>query len=72
MRLERMNEELARNARSAGLASAAEPSVSFGLAPFVDREGLDTAIKLADKRMYARKQERKKSSRADLAASGAH
>jgi diguanylate cyclase (GGDEF)-like protein len=72
MRLERMNEELARNARSSGLEYAAELSVSFGLALFVDREGLDAAIMLADKRMYARKQEKKKSSRADLAASSVH
>jgi diguanylate cyclase (GGDEF)-like protein len=59
MRLERLNEELARNARAAGVNYPEEPSVSFGLAAFPDRLGVDEAIQLADERMYARKQAKK-------------
>src|SRR5262245_60642500 len=60
MRLDRFNEELARNARSTGLRYPIEPSVSFGVAAFADRTEIDDAIHTADARMYARKQAKKK------------
>jgi GGDEF domain-containing protein len=60
MRLDRFNEELARNARSTGLRYPIEPSVSFGVAAFADRSEIDAAIHTADARMYARKQAKKK------------
>jgi diguanylate cyclase (GGDEF)-like protein len=60
MRLDRLNEEVGRNARSTGLRYPIEPSVSFGVAAFANRADLDAAIQTADSRMYARKQAKKK------------
>jgi len=60
MRLDRLNEEVGRNARSTGLRYPIEPSVSFGVAAFANRTDLDAAIQTADLRMYARKQAKKK------------
>jgi diguanylate cyclase (GGDEF)-like protein len=60
MRLDRLNEEIARNARSSGLRNPIEPSVSFGVAEFATRADLDAAIQTADARMYSRKQAKKK------------
>jgi diguanylate cyclase (GGDEF)-like protein len=60
MRLDRLNEEVARNARSTGIRYPIEPSVSFGVAAFANRGDLDAAIHTADARMYARKQAKKK------------
>jgi diguanylate cyclase (GGDEF)-like protein len=60
MRLDRLNEEVGRNARSSGLRYPIEPSVSFGVAAFANRADLDAAIQTADARMYARKQAKKK------------
>jgi diguanylate cyclase (GGDEF)-like protein len=60
MRLDRLNEEVGRNARSSGLRYPMEPSVSFGVAAFANRADLDAAIQTADARMYARKQAKKK------------
>ena len=60
MRLDRLNEEVGRNARSTGLRFPIEPSVSFGVAAFANRADLDAAIQTADARMYARKQAKKK------------
>jgi diguanylate cyclase (GGDEF)-like protein len=60
MRLDRLNEEVGRNARSTGLRYPIEPSVSFGVATFETRADLDAAIQTADARMYSRKQAKKK------------
>jgi diguanylate cyclase (GGDEF)-like protein len=55
LRLERLNEELARNARADGQSYSQEASVSFGLATFSDLAGVLAAIHRADERMYTRK-----------------
>jgi diguanylate cyclase (GGDEF)-like protein len=57
-RLERLNEELARNARASGEEYPHDPSVSFGVATFTDCGGVSAAVQRADERMYARKQAR--------------
>jgi diguanylate cyclase (GGDEF)-like protein len=62
-RLQRLNEELGRNARARGEVYPHEPSVSFGLATFADVAGVNAAIQRADERMYAQKQARPMSSR---------
>jgi diguanylate cyclase (GGDEF)-like protein len=67
-RLERLNEELGRNARARGEEYPHEPSVSFGLATFADLAGVTPAIQRADERMYAQKQARPSSSRFSRAA----
>jgi len=58
-RLERLNEELQKNAQAAGIDWAIEPSVSCGLSTFSDVNGLEPAIQRADAQMYQRKSERR-------------
>lgn len=57
-RLDRLNEELTRNAKLGDVPYPAAPTVSYGLALFAAREELPEAIQAADESMYARKQSR--------------
>ncbi|MFO0810527.1 MAG: GGDEF domain-containing protein [Gemmataceae bacterium] len=57
-RLDRLNEELKRNAKASDVAYPTDPTVSYGIARFGSRDDLTPAIQSADSRMYARKQAR--------------
>jgi diguanylate cyclase (GGDEF)-like protein len=59
MRLQRLNEELRRNAQLSGIDWPFEPSVSAGLASFTDVHGVESAIQRADSQMYSRKSARR-------------